>query len=270
MPISLSKEYESLFDGMLGHVASWRPRRGERPQLTSCWTECGDDYAVGNGLLVLGRATNGFTDGFTLADIASVEFRRQLLQNARATAEGNPAPHRPLEWVDTLGDAEPTKVRKRPLGGTIGSRSAFWRVTRALLEELVPELPALGWYRHLAWGNLYKVAPNVTNQVSEGANPSSGLQQWQFNHCVRLLRQEIDEVRPRVVLVVAGESWYSPFTTGLNLEPIPRPGAKYVRHLAVERDGRMWIFTERPERRPQADFVKELRNAFRELQLQGG
>ena len=268
MPISFSPSYEALFGDMLADVAAWKPRRGAPPSLTACWTECGDSYVPGEGLLVLGRATNGFIVDLTVDQLASADIRRQKLQEIRATAEGTPTV-RPLSWVDAIGDIDPSKARKRALGGTIGSRSAFWRVTRALLKEMTPGLPAVGWSQHLAWGNLCKIAPNVHGTGSEGANPSWSLMKRQLDHCTALIGQEVRESRPRVVLVIAGRWWYNLFAPGLGLQLVPRDGAKYVGHVATEPDGRLWIFTERPEHRPQDAFVAELCGTYHEHRQNG-
>lgn len=263
MPMHLSAAYEGLFDELLALAADWRPRRGTVPDLTACWTACGNDYVPGKGLLVLGRATNGFEPSLAAAELASPAVRAEKLRAIRDMAE-RPWNGAPLCWVDGRGDANPTAARKRALGGTIGSRSAFWRVTRALLQEIVGELPATGWASRLAWGNLYKLAPNVVGRVSEGANPSGTLIEHQRPACVRLLRREVDEIDPRVVLVIAGEWWYGPFAKGLGLG-LSSTGQRYVPHVCTERGGRVWIFTNRPEHKPQAEFVSGLASVYQSV-----
>lgn len=260
MPTNLSTEYESLFDELLACAADWRPRRGAVPELTGCWTACGNDYTPGKGLLVLGRATNGFEPSLAPAELASAPVRAEKLRAIRAMAE-RPSDGAPLCWVDGRGDANPDVARKRALGGTIGSRSAFWRVTRALMQKMTPDLPAVGWASHIAWGNLYKLAPNVVGGTGEGANPSASLMKHQRPLCLRLLRQEVEEIDPRVVLVIAGEWWYRPFAEGLGLDLTPA-GQRYVPHVATDSAGRGWIFTNRPEHRPQADFVTEMTSVY--------
>jgi len=84
----------------------------------------------------------------------------------------------------------------------------------------------------------------------------------QRDTCIALLRQEVAELNPRVILVIAGSWWPHSHTDGLGLTLLkPRLGAVYVRDIADESNGRRWIFTNRPERKPQAAFLAEVINA---------
>lgn len=138
-------------------------------------------------------------------------------------------------------------------GGTVGTRSPFWRVTRQLvgLVEGDQAVARDGWESLIAWSNLAKIAP------AAGGNPSAKLYASQYEACVAALRQELAELDPGVVLLIAGESWYHDVMRSLGIGLRQRPGATYVRHIAKEAS-RMWLCTERPEHHPEAAFVAEL------------
>lgn len=211
-------------------------------------------------MLVLGRATNGYNGSFTVSELTEADQRARIIKASRTDAESTKEGP-PLWWVNVpTVNKESKPGRKRRTGGTIGSRSAFWRVTRALLRVVTPASEAdPNWASYLAWGNLAKIAPNVpVDTISEGANPCGSLADLQRDACIALLRQEVAELNPAVVLVIAGWWWTDAHTAGLGLTQITVPDAVHASKVAVEPNGRRWIFTDRPERKPQAPFVAEV------------
>ena len=82
---SLSTTYAQRFDRVLESVQSWTPRRNRTEALTPCWPEWGDRFVPGSGLMVLGRATNGFMNGFAASETESEE-RRFAKDTAQITA----------------------------------------------------------------------------------------------------------------------------------------------------------------------------------------
>jgi hypothetical protein len=251
LALILSETYSRIFDELLLSVADWKPRGNRDIPLTACWPESGAQFTAGKGVLVIGRATNGFPRKFNAQDLRGEEYRNQVVNEARGAAEQSDGC---LSWV---GGGSYSR------GGTVGSRSAFWRVTRCLvgLVEGKEAGEQKDWAHHVAWSNLAKVAP------AAGGNPATRLYNAQFKFSIAALQQEIAELAPGIVLLVAGESWYRPILDGLKLAAQPRLGSSLVRHIA--HDGkRPWLCTERPDSRKsraEGAFSEELIAAYHEL-----
>lgn len=206
--------------------------------LTPCWPEIGRRYEQGRGILVVGRATNGFEIAFSAAAMRSMNGRQGLIVQARDFAERE----EPLSWVQLSA--------KR---GTVGTTSSFWRVTRGLLSIVHGRTAAEDpkWHEFLAWSNLAKVAPHGRG------NPSARLYRLQRRACFQALRQEIAELRPRVVLLIAGATWYREVLDALDIRLTEQSDCMFVRRAGYH-DGTIWICTERPECRPESQFIAEL------------
>ena len=80
---------------------------------------------------------------------------------------------------------------------------------------------------------------------------------------------EIEELAPRVVLAMLGDPWRGAVLDALKLHAgtHPRPGASFVTHVA-QQGGTRWLFTERPERRTEQAFAREVGDALRELGIE--
>ncbi|MEP6620012.1 MAG: hypothetical protein ABJE47_11880 [bacterium] len=189
-------------------------------------------------------------NGFTASDTESEERRVAIAREARAFAQGT-SDNRPLQWV------QGTQFYKN--GGCVGTRSSFWRVTRKLVELMHGQDASSSpdWASFVAWSNLAKVAPKASG------NPNRQLYDAQYKHCVDAIRQELLELNPAVVLFIAGEDWYTPVFRNLGIELGKPTAATYVRHV-VKDNGRLWLCTERPERRPESAFVAEMTKAYSE------
>lgn len=78
---------------------------------------------------------------------------------------------------------------------------SFWKLSKKVVEKLLKkELDKKDWYEHIAWYNLFPVAP------SEGGNPSDLLVELTREAAKDLLEQVIYEVKPTHILFVTG--WY--------------------------------------------------------------
>jgi len=251
---SMSKAYDEVFDRVLKDVGGWVPRqRPKMPKLVSCWPARGDRFTPGRSVLVVGRALNGFELEleFSIEEVQSETSRKGVAGRARAFAEC-PNGGSPLSWV---------WGKWRPRYGSVGTRSAFWRVTRALvrLVEGQEAAAAEDWASYVAWTNLAKVAP------ARGGNPPPRLFEKQYAACIEALRQELLELNPGIVLFIAGEDLYlDAYNRLYKHEPSKRDGAKYVRHVSREAS-QLWLCTERPERRPETKFRDELVAAYEEV-----
>lgn len=264
----LSGSYDELFDSMLMAVGSWRPRGDRNPKLVACWPARGRRFTPRRSILVAGRATNGFTPDSTLSAVRDPAERRGIVAGARRAAEtpglvgvsADPGASA-LCWVNQSGGQQYRH-------GTTGSRSRFWQVTRVLLRMVEDDVVEANWAARLAWSNLAKIAPQKQGTAEGGGNPCWSLRKAQMDACIELLRQEVSELDPGIVLVIAGEEWYEPYARGLGLELRRRPEAEQVVHVATESGGRKWLLTNRPEYKSGAQFESELRDALSELGAQ--
>ncbi|MEL6477322.1 MAG: hypothetical protein AAFR17_08330 [Pseudomonadota bacterium] len=150
-------------------------------------------------LMVIGRAGNGGATNFCAKPGADDSQPVTDAAAARALTDtlfGSETC--PLSWVvDQAGDTDKD--------GYNTNKSAFWRIARRVLAELTAS--GEDWSSHLAWSNLYKVAP------WEGGNPGAKLMDYQWGLAARLLRAELDLFQPRHILFVTGgyETWFLPF-----------------------------------------------------------
>jgi hypothetical protein len=247
----LSATYEAFFDRLLEDVSTYRSPQGQDVKLAACWPASGEHFTLGRGVLVVGRAPNGLEPIFGPDKAKTPEGRRAIIAGARDFAE-RPDGGAPLSWLG--------KRATHNRGGKVGSRSPFWRVARQLLRAVDGEVAAdaADWWGCLSWSNLAKVAPACTG------NPGERLYALQRTACTILLQCEVAELNPRVILILAGEKWYASFARDLSLEPIHRSHGTFVRHIAVK-DGRRWLFAERPERHPETSFSTELAVALGEV-----
>ncbi len=172
-----------------GHFSALIPQRGR-------------EYT--GELMVVGRCTNGrgspdqeAREGtwFTLVTLADPTTRSALIARILAEATQEAAPARdPLSWV-------------------VGLRSQFWGVARRIACGL--GLSESRWYRHVAWSNLYKVAPAAGGTVTETHTAP------QMEVCQALLRHELVTLRPRRDTFMLGcgseANWFQWFEGPLGL-----------------------------------------------------
>ncbi len=83
--------------------------------------------------------------------------------------------------------------------------SAFWRVAKAVTEQLGIAPADSTWASHLAYTNLYRVSPHG------GGNPSDPLCRVQEQSCIDSLGEDLDRLQPRRVLFLTGYDWARPF-----------------------------------------------------------
>ena len=131
------------------------------------------------GLLFIGKAVNGWVTNDKNVDNL---FDKN---NSDRIFERNDQ----MEWVNNLsGNTQGYNTRK----------SAFWRLIKKVTNAYYPEK----WYSHIAWSNLYKIAP------WEGGNPNSKLQKQQKEYCFDLLKAEINLLSPKyVIMLTSGWEW---------------------------------------------------------------
>lgn len=191
-------------------------------------------------LLVCGRAPNGGDPAWTVADVATPKGRQTAIDSTLALRAESPCS---MEWITDWW---------RPDAPYNTARSAFWRVSRAMTTHfgIAPELPR--WSSYLAWTNLYRVAP-----ASRG-NPSSRLQRAQLDWCIRAIHEELDGLRPKRLLVMAGSDWAAPFLRSASIDWQPPSGLLQAwGHWSLSSGGTVSVvIAKQPERKPHQKFVR--------------
>jgi hypothetical protein len=254
--VALSATFPSQYDDAcvrLLHEFSARPcEAAGKPQWTFFWPAIGCQFRPGKGLLIVGRAVNGWTDGWAEGDHPSTEVAREVLVNEQRETQHADGEHCPMSWVvshcNLPSPADP--MAKRPYNT---NASPFWRASRAFAGRagFVGDDGA-DWSCHLAWTNLYKVAP------VRGGNPNLRTRERQRKACIDLFELELDTLSPRCVLVLTGPDWYRGFAPSVAMAS-QRGG--FV-HAVGRRGASTFILADHPQTRPEKEFVGDLLRAW--------
>lgn len=206
-PGPLSPAFEAAYDQLLVELAEYHQAMPDEVCLH--WPMHEPSYS--GRLLVVGQALNGWGHMRVPADFADAEVRRRELAATRRSSEKDGA----FEWMRP-------RVWSRP----------FWKLARVAMTAMDLRLD------QIAWANLAQVSP------AEGGNPGGELHWRQHRHGGELLRLEVEELDPEVVLVVSGRGYSEPFISSAGLAPAwSRRGALQFDGTL---DGRRWIIVSHP------------------------
>jgi hypothetical protein len=142
---------------------------------------------VGNSpslLLVVGQAVYGWIPDWTPDELSVPSARARILEDTQSAC---------YDLEDPMGWIREHPVRSSP----------FWRMVRRT-SELLWGASTDPWYSHVAWTNLYPIAPNDPK-----GNPSGVLLDVQTAPAAHLLRAVFDELRPQAVVVAGGPYWWA-------------------------------------------------------------
>lgn len=236
-PAGYSDDYRKML------MAMGTAPRLRNMKMCAFWPLRGVDYARGKGMLLVGRAVNGWDPSVMLHDVARRDEADRVV-NAASSSD------RAMSWVTDLAGAAAASGRVEQYNT---NQSPFWRTAHRVATECgVIKTPST-WSNSLAWSNLYKLAP------AKGANPTWAQRHAQLEMCVALLRKEIEELDPAIIMVVSGGDWWEPFNQALDQPTQPHDG-EFVE--AVGSNGRRWVVTCRPEEHPEDGFVNEVCGAL--------
>lgn len=203
----LSPAFEAAYDGLLAELAQHAD--GLPDFVCLHWPMPEPSYT--GRLLVIGQALNGWGHEGAPSDFADASERRRQLVATRHSSEKQGA----FGWMRP-------RVWSRP----------FWKLARLAMDGL-----SLG-LDQIAWANLAQVAP------AAGGNPGGELHWRQHRHGGEMLRLEVNELDPEIVLVVSGRGYAEPFISGAGLAP------DWSRRGALQFDGtlggRRWIVVSHP------------------------
>jgi len=204
-PQSVQVAYAELLDSVWGAAGAIGPGR-----LTSHWPLVG---TAPERLLVVGQAVFGWIPDWRVADLGTPSGRAAILRETQLAC---------YELADPMSWIEEHRVRSSP----------FWRMVRRTVEALWPD-SSLKWFSHVAWTNLYPIAPNDVK-----GNPSGALLEAQTVPAARLLQAVADELDPVAVLVLGGPYWW-PFQEHFPLTVLNRAERPLLAQGTV--NGRSWV-----------------------------
>ncbi len=200
----------------------------EQRELSLFCTQWGSNWRRGDSILFVGRATNGWDGGLDADAILN-------LKNTLFNAEDQ------MRWIDDVWTDQPQ-------GSWSGARSPFWRVIRAVTERQHPD----EWYSHIAWSNLCRVS------FKDKGNPTDPLFWAQKDECRELLKIDVEELRPRVVVMITDyENWGHWFTDVLvgNAAPVTF-SHKGCSVNVLRGNGNVVVVCDRPEGHSEVPLVE--------------
>lgn len=187
-------------------------------------------------LLVVGRATNGWGNGFSKSSATSCG--KMLDEFLPKLGKAN------LDWVsEQWGHTKKYNTK----------RSAFWRVARMLAQRIANDSDDC--INHICWTNLYKTAP-------DGGNPSSRLKDLQFDHCAQILTSEIRATKAKNVVFLTGLDWAGPFLDSLKVENrLDRRRYHYV-EFSGQKGKVNYVVGKHPQGKPEDPHFREIIRAL--------
>lgn len=162
------------------------------------------------------------------------------------------------------------------------SNKAFWSYAKCIWERIVKENEESKsytrcpiWLENIAWSNLYKIAPDPRDPISNGnGNPSPKSQKVQGEICCNILKEEIQVLKPTHILLITGVDWAEKFISCFDHKEIKSKGKNinrgknkneiYVEGTARIGDAKVVIMC-RPEYRNQQKYVASAIHAFNKL-----
>ena len=212
--------------------------------------------------IVYGQAPLGWGTGFSLSDTIDLNEIFESMYCSNRYPEGSD--HTPIDWVNVLwtngtidfftsNNLELQEYYKDGIAnGYRAYRSFFWNVIYKLISDYYKfDRSSRDWSRKLLWSNLYKIAP-------EDANPNEQEKIAQQTIGVQLIQKEIDEIKPKYVVVLTNDSWWKPFRDRLKTTPLIIPeGCPEIQSLESYGQTKI-IVISRPRFGNSDEFVRQI------------
>ena len=226
-------------------------------ELTAAPCFAGNDYSHEDiKIMIIGRAVNGWEVEFE--DCSSLENTVLSIMN-----QENRLDDFAKDFI--LYDAvEDNKVVQKKYHY---AKSPFLRMMRQLVGKFTNSED--NWQRRIVWSNLYKIAPR------KGGNPSWTMIRDDLGLYIELVKQEINQYHPDVVVFVTDMDFFEPYPNNKKYPSFRRlvseencdKGLNYVRLYGsfIDNSATKIIVSSRPERRPIKDVVEEIYEAYQLL-----
>ncbi|MCY7410042.1 MAG: hypothetical protein LH473_07200 [Chitinophagales bacterium] len=203
--------------------------------------QIGTLFQRGKGILVVGRAPNNWHVQFNKINFEGKANESILYSRDNETYSN-------LKWVYNNYNGivkEEYNLKK----------SKFWRSLDKIVHRSIlnVEEPDPNWMSHIAWSNLYKIAPAVKNS----GNPNEQEVIAQFEGSVKMFKMEIEELQPKIILMMTDYSTWGKWVLN-ELENVKlEKGTKYVEKRGYYKSSKI-IVTGRPDSRKKGSSYKKL------------
>lgn len=261
---SMKRLYSELFEAFKGKAFRWNKKQCTWNDFCHFVAMKGSQYDTSKlKFMVIGRATNGWhkiTDESDIGEEAQKQFN---------CADGFDS------WivVNKYGNLRNNEKNEKTQKYYYLNRSSFWRTTKCVYMEL-SKIKDANWVQHIAWSNLYKIAPNESEDVAAG-NPNRKMVRTQMEICKEILGEEINVYSPDYILFVTGWEWwfagdkktpgFDKILSGVKQES----GNEFVvgKGICKLNDKNVKIVvTQRPEGKKENNYVNEILKCFNELE----
>ena len=245
-----SIEYNDLFvNGIKEFVENYKKIRSDNRDYTCFYPSFGVKKNEPCDFLIVGQAAGGWVSGFNIFDeIDDNELISEAVEcSNRSLKKYN---HSPLDWVNIkwtkslfrkhLEDQD----KKNFYEGSKqyeAYKSFFWNVTFKLLCDYYSDLDrdCWEWTKRMVWSNLYKVAP-------DGSNPNEIEKKMQEETSIKLLKKELDELKPKYCIVLTNKSWWLPFQEKLGFKNLSIPANLSEIEIINKYNNTLILVTTRP------------------------
>jgi hypothetical protein len=190
----------------------------------------GNNFESKKTILVVGRACYGWEHPWK-----PIESNNSIVNCSISYSEG-----KPMQWLIEQWTDKKYKIKK----------SSFWRGIKNI-TSLFNKCEEKNWPSFIAWTNLMKISP------AERGNPNVRECNAQHENCKELLKQEIEELSPKYVLLITGLDWGESFLEFITSK-INYIDDKIVKRIANYGNSRV-ILTVRPERKKNYFFVNSIK-----------
>lgn len=231
MFLKLSDKYDEAYQA---HLVAFQQKfvstfpDPEKSHYTDFYPSIGIAEGKSVDLVVYGQAVGGWQKELDMRK----EVPKRRVDVSRKFSNHHFKGDSPIDWVNArwtpselakVKNAPQWKYYKQKDSTYWANRSFFWQVTYKFLEaHLALEVDSWNWSKHLVWSNLYKIAPQT-------ANPTEADRILQRPLSVDLVRLELQELKPRLCIVLTNYSWWSHFHRGL-----PTTSVKHRAYPTVE------------------------------------
>lgn len=236
----LSSEYNNAYQA---HLEAFQRRLAhtfsEQRRYTDFYPSIGVEEGSSTDVLVYGQAVGGWHEELDYREPIPGD---RVEKSKRFSNEPYPG-HSPLDWVNVLWtngtlNGRPPEEQTHYEGRENGYRawsSFFWQTTIALMQHRlhITDDEDCGWHKGLVWSNLYKIAPQDYRRADakEKFNPTETDRALQRPEAVELVRMELEELRPKLCVVLTNETWWAPFARGLQVEPVGGKSGKTIERV---------------------------------------